>query len=471
MEAISNFLSATVDVVWGTPLVLLLMGGGLYLVFLSRFIPLTAFKHAFSLLFGYFHHKDDDKAEGQISHFRALTNALAATIGLGNIAGVAVAIQQGGPGAIFWMWVAAIIGMNTKFFECAVATIYRGHNFKGEVQGGAMYVIQNALPKYMNAFAILFTIFGIIGTMALFQVNQMSSYTVDFAKTELGWNLHPAWVGILSASAVFYALLGGIKRIASLTASMVPAMCIFYTLLSVIIIAMNIEKLPDILWLIVHEALFAWEESLWGGAQGLGVIAVLHIGVKRAAFSNEAGVGTAPMAHSNAKTSEPVSEGLIAMLGPFFDTILVCSMTAFIILLSLDPAEFKIYDNGILITTAAFEKNFPSFGKYFIGIAGVMFSFTTMLGMANYNSKCWDYLFRGAGFLGKKVSEQFYVSDLLFFVWFCGTLVLGAVSAQGDVVNILDIGYALMAFPNMLATLILAPKVMKLYHEYRSKYL
>ncbi|MEC9281635.1 MAG: amino acid carrier protein [Bdellovibrionota bacterium] len=460
----SEFLAVLVDYAWGLPLLVLLMGGGIGLVVHSRFLPLTGFLHAFKIVSGKFHH-GQKPAIGQISHFQALSNALAATIGMGNIAGVAVAISQGGPGAIFWMWVAGLIGMNTKFYECTLALLYRGKDYKGEIQGGPMYVIEEALKNKLGGLskilAYFFAICGLIGTLCLFQVNQLSAYVVDqffSAHAEnFQFNVKMA-VGIFSASLVLWTLLGGLKRLSNFTAKMVPAMCLLYVISCIYILFFNIENVPVMLKLIFTEAV-GWD-SVAGGISGEVIRRVLNIGIKRAAFSNEAGVGTAPMAHSNTKTSEPVSEGYVAMLGPFLDTIVVCTLTALVILVSLSPAEMKDAD-GIVMTTRAFENALPGIGSYFLGAAVLLFSLSTMMGYSNYNQKCWDFVFRG----------KFIFNDTFFKIWFCATILFGAISAGDDVVNILDIGFAFMAIPNMLATIILAPKIKAALLEYNQKFL
>lgn len=446
----SEFLATVVDYAWGLPLVFLLVGGGLILLAHSKFVPLLGLRHAVRMVTGKFSHEDESKAEGQISHFQALTNALAATIGLGNIAGVAVAITQGGAGAIFWMWVAAFIGANTKFFECTLSVMYRGKDYRGEVQGGPMYVIENALPAVFKPLAYMFAVCGLVGTMALFQINQLTAYTHS------QYDLPKMAVGIVCAIFIGIVLMGGIKRIAKTTASLVPVMCVFYVLVTLVILILNFEQIPGLFGSIFSEA-FTGRAAL-GGAMGMGVIEILKVGVKRAAFSNEAGVGTAPMAHSNVKTTEPVSEGYVAMLGPFLDTVIVCTMTALVILLNIDVIDTT--QTGILLTTQAFEASLPGFGTHFLGVAIFLFSITTMVGMANYNEKCWNYLFKG----------KFIFNQFGFIAFFCGALILGSVSAVDDVVNILDIGYAFMAIPNMLATLLLAKKVKSALKVYNAKY-
>ena len=460
---ISNFLVELVDFVWGLPLLFLLLGGGSYLLFVSKLVPLKGFFLAIRLVAGKFHHDGDGSASGQISHFKALCNALSSTVGMGNIAGVAVAISQGGAGAIFWMWVAALIGMNTKFFECSLAVMYRGKDYRGETQGGPMYVIRQALPKSMGFLSVTFAIFGMIGTLPLFQVNQLSSFVNQeyplgtFALFGAEIFTTQILVGIVSALGVGYILFGGVRRIANWTSSLVPPMCVFYVICGLVILFIQAEKIPSMFALIFHEAFNG--RAAFGGAMGIGIVQVLKIGVKRAAFSNEAGIGSAPMAHGNAKTSEPISEGLVAMLGPFLDTIIVCTITALVILCSLPP-EALLESNGVLLTANAFEASLPGFGMNFLGVAIVLFSVTTMIGTANYFEKCWSFLFEG---------KQFFGSTTLILV-FCLALVIGSIATQDDVINLIDSGFALMAVPNMIATIWLAPKVKAALREYFRKY-
>ena len=460
----SEFLAVAVDYAWGMPLVVLLTGGGLVLLLHANFLPLTGFIHAFRIVSGKFHH-GKRRAEGQISHFQALTNALAATIGLGNIGGVAVAISQGGAGAIFWMWIAAIIGMNTKFYECTLALLYRGQDYKGEVQGGPMYVLEKALrPRWgvsASFLAYFFAVCGLIGTLCMFQVNQLSAYTVDqfFATSDVSLQLKVKYaVGLSSAGLVLWTLLGGLKRLSKWTAAMVPAMCVIYVLSCIVVLVVQRERVPEMFRLIFTEA-FGWDQAL-GGVSGEVIRRVLNVGIKRAAFSNEAGVGTAPMAHANTRTSEPVSEGYVAMLGPFLDTIVVCSLTALVILTSLSPEQMQNTD-GVVMTTRAFEMALPGFGNFLLGAAVLLFSLSTMMGYSNYNQKCWDFVFRGRGIF----------NDTAFKIWFCASILFGAISAADDIVNILDIGFALMAIPNMIATIALAPEIKRELLAYNQNFL
>jgi AGCS family alanine or glycine:cation symporter len=445
---ISQVLSEVVSFVWGLPLLIFLALANLILLYHSRLIPLKGFIHSLKLIGGkVIHHSE---GEGQISHFQALSNALAATIGLGNIAGVAVAIYQGGAGAIFWMWIAAFLGMNTKFFECTLAVMYRGKDYLGEVQGGPMYYIEQALPSRAKFLALFFSVCGLIGTLSLFQINQLSNYL------RVSFDVSPYVTGIVLAIVIAYILIGGLRRISQITSKLVPLMGIIYILLCVVVLWINRNIIPDLFLSIFTEALTG--KSISGGVLGYGVLHIMKTGLKRAAFSNEAGIGTAPMAHGNAKTSEPISEGYVAMLGPFFDTIIVCTMTALVI---LTVRYDQVPDlNGISLTSYAFTKSLGEIGNSVLAIVIFLFSFTTMIGMANYNRKCWDYIFKGKrGFRSHG-----------FIAYYCMTIMVGAVIAMNDVVNLIDIAYALMTIPNIIATIYLAGRVNTALKKYNKTY-
>lgn len=443
LENFSGFL-------WGTPLLIFLLIANLILLYHSKLLPLLGLKHSLKLIFGKDEHKENN-SEGQITHFQALCNALAATIGLGNISGVAVAIYQGGAGAIFWMWIAAFLGMNTKFFECSLAVLFRGKDYKGEVQGGPMYFIDNGLGKKFKFLAVGFTIFGLVGTLALFQVNQMAHFL------ESGYEVNASITGLFFTIIVAYILFGGLQRISSFTSRIVPSMSLMYLVLCLIILFLNLDKIPYVFSSIFIEAFSG--KSMAGGVLGYGVMHVIQTGVKRAAFSNEAGIGTAPMAHGNAKTSEPISEGYVAMIGPLVDTIIVCTLTALVILISVDGKAQDL--NGINLTSYAFSSNLGEIGRHLLGIVIFMFSFSTVIGMANYNKKCWDYLFKGRLGLGEK-------SFVLFYSIGVG---IGAIVEMSAVVNLIDICYALMAIPNIIGTVLLAKKVKSELKKYNNKYL
>ncbi len=464
LKQLSDLNTLINNYAWGWPLVALLVGGGLLLMIYSRLLPFTGFVHAVRLTVGRYHHPGDDHDPGQISHFKALCNALAATVGLGNIAGVAIAINQGGPGAVFWMWVTAVIGMNTKFFECTLAVMYRGHDHTGQVQGGPMYVIDNALPHGFKPLAIFFALCGLVGTTALFTANQTTAFIHDVWAEPiageslcLGMSIGKLVIGIALAALTTYVLLGGLKRLAGWTSGIVPLMCVFYVAGALVALALKAEAVPGALGSIFSEAFSI--DSATGGLKGW-FTAIVITGVKRAAFSNEAGVGTAPMAHSNAKTTEPVSEGLVAMLGPLIDTIIVCSMTALVILVYVPAEEHQAYEK-ILLSNHAFTNAFGIFGTHTLGIAVLLFGFSTMVGMANYNGKCFNYLSRHhLGRLGRPA----------FLTWFAVTLIIGAALSPEEMMTIIDSAYAFMAIPTMLSTLILAPRVVRALNKYRREH-
>lgn len=446
---IEKYLADFAGFVWGMPLLIFLLAANLYLLIQSKMIPIKGMLHSIRLISGKYEDKNYE-AEGQISHFEALCNALAATIGLGNISGVAVAIYQGGAGAIFWMWIAALLGMNTKFFECSLAVLFRGKDYKGDIQGGPMYYIRDGLGEKYKPLAIFFAVCGVIGTLALFQVNQMAHFLHS------NYNVANEITGIIFTVAVAYILFGGLKRISTFTSKIVPLMSVLYFLLCLIILVMNFEKIPTVFGNIFSEALTG--KSIGGGVLGYSIMHIIQTGVKRAAFSNEAGIGTAPMAHGNAKTNEPIAEGYVAMIGPLIDTIIVCTLTALTILVSMTPEMGNL--NGINMTSFAFSSNLGDFGRHSLGLIIFMFSFSTMIGMANYNKKCWDYLFRGKFKLGNKSFIIYYSMALLF----------GAIVEMNNVVNIIDICYALMAIPNIIATVLLAKEVKNRLNVYNKKF-
>ncbi|MFH2203821.1 MAG: sodium:alanine symporter family protein [Elusimicrobiota bacterium] len=440
MGLVDRFFAVAVDYAWGWPLIVLLVGGGAYLTIISRFIPFFQARHAADIISGKFDHPDDP---GEISHFQALTTALSATVGVGNIAGVAIAITQGGPGAVFWMWVAAVVGMTTKFFTCTLASMYRKEDEAGIPQGGPMYYIEVGLGPRFRFLAVLFSVCGLVGCLALFQTNQLAEVLL------LSHGVNPWITGVLGAAFVAIVILGGIERIGKVTEKLVPLMCGLYILACLYVVATRIGMMPGLFMDIVRDA-FTGTAAV-GGAEGIAVSTVITTGIKRAAFSNEAGIGTAPMAHGAAKTSEPVREGLVAMVGPFIDTIVICSLTAFVILSSGSWRREGV--QGVALTSDAFAGAMGEFGRILVTVAVVLFAVSTMVGYSYYGKKCFRYLFgRDRG----KYYDYFYIF----------TMVAGAVWSVGTVVNVLDTAFALMALPNMIATLILAPRVMAAVRDY-----
>ncbi len=442
MISIESFFADFSNFMWGTPLVVLLLGGGLFFTFYSRFTPFRFFRHAFLILIGKYDSEDDP---GDISHFQALSSALASTVGMGNISGVAVAIHTGGPGAIFWMWLSAILGMSTKFFTCTLSILYRGKDDEGRIMGGPMYYIESGLGKKFKPLAIWFSLAGLFGCLALFQSNQLTQILRDEVFKQQGMFSGDATsgnllVGVVIALIVSSVIFGGIKRIGLVASRMVPVMVSLYMLAGLAILAKHFAEIPEMFMFIVRDAFTG--DAVMGGALG----AVIITGIRRAAFSNEAGIGTEAMAHGAAKTKEPVREGLVAMIGPFIDTIIVCSVTAFAILFS-GMWESSV-SNGVTLTTQAFSHELGDVGRYILMISVVIFSMSTMIGYSYYGSKCTSYLF-GSQF--KKYYRIFYVL----------TLVIASLVTLDIAINFVDGMYALMAFPTMLATLLLAPRVMQ----------
>ena len=448
-KTLDSLFSSLASALWGTPLVILLLGGGLYFAIISRMVPILYFKHAIQILLGKYDSEDDP---GQITHFEALSSALAGTVGMGNIAGVAVAIHTGGPGAVFWMWITAILGMSTKFFTCTLAVMYRGYDDKGDIQGGVMYFIENGLGEKYKPLAIMFSVSGLFGSLVFFQANQLSQIIRDFVYSPLGVfqqnsDLGNLFTGILVAGLVSIVIFGGIQRIAKVASKLVPFMVGLYLIAAFIIILKNIGEIPSVFHIIFQDAFTG--KSVAGGAIGTMII----IGVRRGLFSNEAGTGTETMAHGAAKTKEPVREGLVAMLGPFIDTIIVCSITAIIILIS---GVYTQDVNGVSMTALAFEHELGISGKIFLIIAVLTFAFSTMFGYSFYGRKCVSYLF---GTKAKYIYNWVYVT----------MIVVASVTSLDIAINFVDSAYALMVIPTMVGTILLSPKVIAEAKLYFSK--
>ena len=444
---IDNLLAGFAEFMWGTPLLVLLFGGGLFFSIYCRFIPFRYVRHGINILRGKY---DDPNDPGQISHFQALSSALASTVGMGNISGVAVAIHTGGPGALFWMWISAIVGMATKFFTCTLAILYRGKDENGEVQGGPMYVIKEGLPKSFHFLAYLFAISGLFGCFALFQANQLTQIIQDQIFVPFGLftdntKLGQLMIGILLAGLISLVIFGGIRRIGQVAARLVPAMVLLYMFCGIIILLGNITKLDDILLLIFRDAFTG--HAVAGGTLGT----VMITGFRRAAFSNEAGIGTESMAHGAAITKEPVREGLVAMLGPMIDTLVICSITGFAILSTGVWSNTNL--NGISMTSAAFRVGLPFLGETMLLIIVCVFSITTIIGYSYYGSKCTAFLF------GNKWKQPYRIVYTL-------SLIPAAVISIDIVINYVDGMFAMMGIPTMISTILLAPKVMSAAKDY-----
>lgn len=433
---------------WGTPLVVLLCGGGLFFMIYSRFTPFRHFRHAIDVLRGKY---DDPDDPGDINHFQALASALAATVGLGNISGVAVAIVMGGPGAVFWMWVSAFLGVATKFFTCTLSIMYRGEDSEGKIQGGTMYVITEGLGKKWKPLAVVFAIAGLFGPLPIFQANQLTQILRDVIYIPNGWVTEQAHfmgdliTGIVILFIVSLVIFGGIKRIGRVAAKMVPAMVVLYVGIVLIILAVHIDVLPYYLGLIVTDAFTA--EAAMGGALG----SLIIVGFKRAAFSNEAGIGTATLAHGAAKTKEPIREGLVAMMGPVIDTLVICTMTALAILVT--GAWQTGNENGVTLTASAFQEALGVAGPYLLVLCVAVFAFSSLFTYSYYGTKCLGFLI-GA-------DKQHYYNYL-----YVGSIIFGAVTTITSVINLIDGMFAVMAIPTMTAAILLAPKVKEATQNY-----
>lgn len=445
MEQLNHWVAEASSFVWGLPLLVLLIGGGLYLLIYSRFIPFKYFGHALAVLRGKYDNPDDP---GEISHFQALMTALSSTVGMGNVAGVAVAIAVGGPGAVFWMWVSALVGMSTKFFTCTLAILYRGKDDSGAIQGGPMYFITEGLGKAWRPLAVFFSIAGLIGALPVFNVNQLTQAVNDILLVPNGISKGFSTdliIGITLSVITGIVILGGLDRISKTASKIVPGMVVLYFVAVLVILVINASEVPKYLLLIFTDAFAANNytgDPMMGGILG----ALIVLGIRRGAFSNEAGIGTAPMAHGAAKTEEPIREGLVAMLGPFIDTIIVCTLTALSILVT---GVWQSSDaNGVSLTAKAFSDAMPGYGSYILLICIAVFSISSLFSYSYYGTKCLSFL---VGTRYKHLYNYFYI----------GSILIGATTSLSLMINLIDTIFALMAIPTMFTTLILAPKVMQ----------
>ncbi len=450
MDLVEQGIVFFADIAWSY-LLYLLIGGGLFLLLYSRFIPFRFFKHSIEIIRGKY---DDPDEPGDITHFQALVSALAATIGMGNISGVAVAIVVGGPGAMFWMWVSALVGIATKFYTCSLAIMFRGQDSAGKTQGGPMYVTLHGLGRKWKPLAAFFCIAGVIGCLPLFQVNQLVQIMRDVVFEPIGVvGEDPFWfnlmAGITLVILVGIVIFGGISRIADVASRVVPAMVVLYMICALWIIGIHIEEVPRYLMLIITDAFTG--EAVAGGAVG----AVIMTGIRRAAFSNEAGIGTESMAHGAAKTREPSREGLVAMMEPVIDTMIVCTCTALVILMT--GVWQTTSDNGVTLTANAFESAMPGFGSYVLIICVFFFSTSTIFTYSYYGTKCLGFLI-GA--------ERQY----LYNYFYVGCIVIAAVASLDAAISLIDGMFAMMAIPTMVSTLILAPRVMSALQDYRRRH-
>ncbi|MFP6861214.1 alanine/glycine:cation symporter family protein [Pseudomonas sp.] len=446
MEFVNTLVNQLNGVVWGPPMLVLILGTGLFLMLRLKFMPLSKIGAGFKLMWQ--GRKKGDAESGEISPFQALMTCLAATVGTGNIAGVATAIFLGGPGALFWMWCTALVGMATKYCEVVLAVHYREKDERGEHVGGPMYAIKNGLGK---KWLWLGTAFAIFGGFAGFGIGNMVQVNSMAAALQTTFNV-PLWVtGVVTMVFVGMVILGGIKRIGKVAATLVPFMCVAYIIAAFVVLVVNAAEIPA-----AFEMIFTYAFSpaaATGGFAGAAVMAAIRFGVARGIFSNEAGLGTAGIAQAAGTTDSPVRSGMIGMLGTFIDTIIICSMTGLAIITS---GVWTSGASGAALSAAAFESAMPGVGGYILTIALVVFAFTTILGWSYFGEKCWEYM------VGTK-------SILPFRILWVVAVPFGAIAHLDFAWLVADTLNGLMAIPNLLSLLLLSPIVVKLTKDHFAK--
>jgi len=441
VEALSNLFNQINGIVWGPAMLVLILGTGIYLMLGLRLIPFRKLIYGFQMLW----QGRSSTAEGDITPFNALMTSLSATIGTGNIAGVATAIFLGGPGALFWMWCTALLGMATKYAEAVCAVHYRETDEAGNHVGGPMYYIKNGLKSRWAWLGTVFAFFGAIAGFGIGNTVQANS-VADVLNSSLG--VPHLVTGVTLAALVGLVLIGGIRWIAEVAGKLVPFMGIAYVAGGLVILAIHADKIPHAFSLIFTYAFTPVAAA--GGFAGAAVWAAIRFGVARGVFSNEAGLGSAPIAQAAARTNSPVQQGVIAMLETFIDTIIVCSITGLVIIIS---GAWTSGATGASLSSAAFEQALPNFGGYIVTFGSAVFAFTTLLGWSFYGEKCVQYLF------GFKSIVPFRVLWVL-------VIPIGAVAQLNLVWLVADTLNALMAIPNLIALLLLSPVIFKLTRDY-----
>lgn len=449
MEAINELLSSISNIVWGLPLILLLLGTGLILSTRLMFIQFRGFWHGVAIARGKY---DDPSHKGQLTHFQALSAALSATIGIGNIGGVALAIYYGGPGAIFWMWVTALFGMAVKYTECTLAIKYREVEPDGNILGGPMYFIKLGMSKKLRPLAYTFalcTAIAALGTGNMAQSNTLAHSLVNAFEVEPDMIGMWRWIiGIVISTMVGIVIIGGIKRIGRVASFLVPGMSIIYLLSALYILFLNFDQIMPAFDLIFYHAFNPTAAA--GGFLGSTVWLTIQWGFRRGLFSNESGQGSAAMAHSTAKVDEPVREGMVAMLGPFIDTIMICTMTALVI---ISTGMWNSGLNGAPLTMAAFDKALPVYGKWMVVVGIFLFAYSTVIAWSYYGEKGIEYV------AGKKAKIP-YKWVFIFFTLLGARLDLVAVWSFADIAN------ALMAIPNLVALIGLSGAIVTITKKY-----
>ena len=442
MEFITEMVGAINGVVWGVPMLILILGAGLFLTVGLRFLTIMKIPFGFSLLWKC---RISGNDAGDITPFNALMTSLSATIGTGNIAGVATAIFLGGPGAVFWMWMTALVGMGTKYAEAVCAVRFREKDENGNFVGGPMYYIQNGMGANWRWLAITFALFAGIAGFGIGNMVQSNSIADALYTT---FDIPHLYTGIIVALLVGAVLLGGIQRISQVAGALVPFMAALYILASIVVLAINANAIPAAFGLIFTHAFSP--AAATGGFAGAAVWAAIRFGVARGVFSNEAGLGLAPIAHAAAKTKGPVSQGLVAMLGTFIDTLIVCTFTALAI---LSTGVWTSGATGAALTSAAFEAALPGFGGVIIAVSLAIFAFTTIIGWSYYSERSLQYLF------GTSIIMPFRA------VWSLAAII-GATVKLGFIWLLADTLNAMMAIPNLVALVVLSPIVFAVTKEF-----
>lgn len=428
--------------VWGPATIFLLVGTGIFITLIVRAIQVRKFLYSWKLISGKFDNPED---KGEVTHFQALSTALSATIGTGNIAGVGTAIAMGGPGAVFWMWVTAVFGMALKYAECLLSLKYRVIHPDGVVGAGPMYYLERGLKQ--KWLGVLFALFGAIASFGIGNMVQANS-VAEPLYTNFG--LAKLYTGIIIGILVFAVIVGGIKRIGQVASLLVPFMALFYVAGGLIIICTRLDAVPGALSLIFREAFSG--SAVAGGFAGATLSQVIRFGVARGVFSNESGLGSAPIAHGAAKTNEPVREGLVAMLGPFIDTLVICTMTALVIVMT---GAYSSGATGADLTAKAFNIGISGIGGYIVTFGIIFFAFSTAISWSYYGDRCIDYLF------GNSMVTPYRIL-------YCLLLPVGAYIKLEVVWSISDIFNALMAWPNLIGLIFLSPVVIRMTREYFS---
>ncbi|MBP8930031.1 MAG: sodium:alanine symporter family protein [Paracoccus sp.] len=443
METIHALFTWLNGIVWGIPMIVLIIGTGFYLQLCLGFMPIRKVAYGFRMIWK--SRTPGAAAEGEITPYAALMTALSATIGTGNIAGVATAIAFGGPGALFWMWVTAFVGMATKYAEVVVAVKYREVDDKGEHAGGPMYAIKNGLAQHWHWLGTAFAVFG---GLAGFGIGNMVQANGIATAIEGAFGVDTWITGLALTVLTGLVILGGIKRIGAVAEKIVPFMATFYLVCVVIILIVFARNIPSAFAMIISDAFTGTAAA--GGFLGATVLMALQRGVARGIFSNEAGLGTAGIAQAAGSTADPVFSGVVGMMGTFIDTIIICTLTGLAIMVT---GVWSTGETGAVLSSAAFETALPGYGAYLLTVSLALFAFTTILGWAYYSEKCWEFL------VGTVAEKPFRVLWTVA-VFFGATLSLDFAWLVADTLN------ALMAIPNLISLLLLSPVIIKLTRDY-----